>query len=237
MATPVPPPSPRHLRLLRLLLSGLVLGAALRGAAGGRQGEPAPSAQAPGRPGAGVAGLGVGSGGGAVSLPTAALAVGPAGPAPPRPGRGKQAWPAGAARVPGGEPEVFVSGCERRSVSVAGERSPGGPAAGSLCCARFGVSASRAPRVRAWPRRPAGLVAGVPRGQGRGAGRPVPTSRWFWPAPRFAAMAVSEVSWGIWQLVPGLGSCSGLSGGNRLPDSEPPLPPVSCRTAPFCLLC
>nr|XP_036863481.1 neural proliferation differentiation and control protein 1 isoform X2 [Manis javanica] len=37
MATPVPPPSPRHLRLLRLLLSGLVLGAALRGAAGGRQ--------------------------------------------------------------------------------------------------------------------------------------------------------------------------------------------------------
>ncbi|XP_042101316.1 neural proliferation differentiation and control protein 1 isoform X2 [Ovis aries] len=36
MATPVPPPSPRHLRLLRLLLSGLVLGAALRGAAGGR---------------------------------------------------------------------------------------------------------------------------------------------------------------------------------------------------------
>nr|XP_020744177.1 neural proliferation differentiation and control protein 1 [Odocoileus virginianus texanus] len=36
MATPVPPPSPRHLRLLRLLLSGLVLGAALRGAAAGR---------------------------------------------------------------------------------------------------------------------------------------------------------------------------------------------------------
>lgn len=32
MATPVPPPSPRHLRLLRLLLSGLVLCAALRGA-------------------------------------------------------------------------------------------------------------------------------------------------------------------------------------------------------------
>lgn len=36
MATPVPPPSPRHLRLLRLLLSGLILGAALRGAAAGR---------------------------------------------------------------------------------------------------------------------------------------------------------------------------------------------------------
>ncbi|XP_032451425.1 neural proliferation differentiation and control protein 1 isoform X2 [Lynx canadensis] len=36
MATPVPPPSPRHLRLLRLLLSGLVLGAALRGASAGR---------------------------------------------------------------------------------------------------------------------------------------------------------------------------------------------------------
>ncbi|XP_032491475.1 neural proliferation differentiation and control protein 1 isoform X1 [Phocoena sinus] len=36
MATPVPPPSPRHLRLLRLLLSGLVLGAALRGAAARR---------------------------------------------------------------------------------------------------------------------------------------------------------------------------------------------------------
>ncbi|XP_069330943.1 neural proliferation differentiation and control protein 1 isoform X2 [Eulemur rufifrons] len=33
MATPVPPPVPRHLRLLRLLLSGLVLGSALRGAA------------------------------------------------------------------------------------------------------------------------------------------------------------------------------------------------------------
>ncbi|XP_072604148.1 neural proliferation differentiation and control protein 1 isoform X3 [Vulpes vulpes] len=36
MATPVPPPSPRHLRLLRLLLCGLVLGAALRGASAGR---------------------------------------------------------------------------------------------------------------------------------------------------------------------------------------------------------
>ncbi|XP_061056848.1 neural proliferation differentiation and control protein 1 isoform X4 [Eubalaena glacialis] len=36
MATPVPPPSPRHRRLLRLLLSGLVLGAALRGAAARR---------------------------------------------------------------------------------------------------------------------------------------------------------------------------------------------------------
>lgn len=36
MATPVPPPSPRHLRLLRLLLSGLVLGVALRGAAASR---------------------------------------------------------------------------------------------------------------------------------------------------------------------------------------------------------
>ncbi|XP_045659702.1 neural proliferation differentiation and control protein 1 isoform X3 [Ursus americanus] len=36
MATPVPPPSPRHLRLLRLLLSGLVLGAALHGASAGR---------------------------------------------------------------------------------------------------------------------------------------------------------------------------------------------------------
>ncbi|KAM4849984.1 neural proliferation differentiation and control protein 1 isoform X5 [Urocitellus parryii] len=36
MATPVPPPAPRHLRLLRLLLSGLVLVAALNGAAAGR---------------------------------------------------------------------------------------------------------------------------------------------------------------------------------------------------------
>uniref|UniRef100_A0A2K6F101 Neural proliferation, differentiation and control 1 n=1 Tax=Propithecus coquereli TaxID=379532 RepID=A0A2K6F101_PROCO len=36
MATPVPPPAPRHLRLLRLLLSGLVLGSALRGAAASR---------------------------------------------------------------------------------------------------------------------------------------------------------------------------------------------------------
>ncbi|KAM5298785.1 neural proliferation differentiation and control protein 1 isoform 2-T2 [Ctenodactylus gundi] len=36
MATPVPPPAPRHLRLLRLLLSGLVLGAALDGAVASR---------------------------------------------------------------------------------------------------------------------------------------------------------------------------------------------------------
>ncbi|XP_063100181.1 neural proliferation differentiation and control protein 1 isoform X2 [Cavia porcellus] len=36
MATPVPPPAPRHLRLLRLLLSGLVLGAALTGATASR---------------------------------------------------------------------------------------------------------------------------------------------------------------------------------------------------------
>lgn len=36
MATPVPPPSPRHLRLLRLLLSGLILGAALNGATASR---------------------------------------------------------------------------------------------------------------------------------------------------------------------------------------------------------
>uniref|UniRef100_A0A250XYL0 Neural proliferation differentiation and control protein 1 n=1 Tax=Castor canadensis TaxID=51338 RepID=A0A250XYL0_CASCN len=36
MATPVPPPAPRHLRLLRLLLSGLVLGAALNGATASR---------------------------------------------------------------------------------------------------------------------------------------------------------------------------------------------------------
>ncbi|KAM6169525.1 neural proliferation differentiation and control protein 1 [Rhynchocyon petersi] len=36
MATPVPPPSPRHLRLLRLLLSGFILGAALHGAAADR---------------------------------------------------------------------------------------------------------------------------------------------------------------------------------------------------------
>ncbi|XP_006900717.1 PREDICTED: neural proliferation differentiation and control protein 1 [Elephantulus edwardii] len=36
MATPVPPPSPPHLRLLRLLLSGFILGAALRGTAAGR---------------------------------------------------------------------------------------------------------------------------------------------------------------------------------------------------------
>ncbi|KAF6126060.1 neural proliferation, differentiation and control 1 [Phyllostomus discolor] len=42
MATPVPPPSPRHLRLLRLLLSGLVLGVALRGAAAGRPEESPP---------------------------------------------------------------------------------------------------------------------------------------------------------------------------------------------------
>lgn len=39
MATPVPPPSSRHLRLLRLLLSGLVLGAALRGASAAAAGR------------------------------------------------------------------------------------------------------------------------------------------------------------------------------------------------------
>lgn len=60
MATPLPPPSPRHLRLLRLLLSGLVLGAALRGAAAGHPGERARWAQAAGRPGAGIAGRGPG---------------------------------------------------------------------------------------------------------------------------------------------------------------------------------
>ncbi|XP_023556199.1 neural proliferation differentiation and control protein 1 isoform X2 [Octodon degus] len=38
MATPVPPPAPRHLRLLRLLLSGLVLGAALTGTTASRPG-------------------------------------------------------------------------------------------------------------------------------------------------------------------------------------------------------
>lgn len=42
MATPVPPPSPRHLRLLRLLLSGLILGAALNGATARRPGEGLP---------------------------------------------------------------------------------------------------------------------------------------------------------------------------------------------------
>ncbi|XP_051687422.2 neural proliferation differentiation and control protein 1 isoform X1 [Oryctolagus cuniculus] len=40
MATPVPPPSPRHLRHLRLLLSGLILGAALRGASAAAAGRP-----------------------------------------------------------------------------------------------------------------------------------------------------------------------------------------------------
>lgn len=77
MATPVPPPSPRHLRLLRLLLSGLVLGAALHGASAGRPGERVRPAQAAGRPGPGIAGLR-----GAVTLPAAALAraAGPASP-------------------------------------------------------------------------------------------------------------------------------------------------------------
>lgn len=59
MATPVPPPSPRHLRLLRLLLSGLVLGAALRGAAAGRPGERARGAPAVGAPRAGDGRAGV----------------------------------------------------------------------------------------------------------------------------------------------------------------------------------
>lgn len=70
MATPVPPPSPRHLRLLRLLLSGLILGAALRGAAAGRPGERERWAQAAGRPGRGS---------GRAAPPS--LSPGPAGPA------------------------------------------------------------------------------------------------------------------------------------------------------------
>ncbi|KAH0506933.1 Neural proliferation differentiation and control protein 1 [Microtus ochrogaster] len=40
MATPIPPPSSRHLRLLRLLLTGLILGAALNGATALRPGFP-----------------------------------------------------------------------------------------------------------------------------------------------------------------------------------------------------
>lgn len=76
MATPVPPPSPRHLRLLRLLLSGLVLGAALRGAAAGRPGERARSAQAAGRPGAGDRRAGVWMRGAAVTLPASPASPG-----------------------------------------------------------------------------------------------------------------------------------------------------------------
>lgn len=51
MATPVPPPAPRHLRLLRLLLSGLVLGAALTGATASRPGERGVRARDTGRGG------------------------------------------------------------------------------------------------------------------------------------------------------------------------------------------
>lgn len=40
MATPIPPPSSRHLRLLRLLLTGLILGAALNGATALRPDDP-----------------------------------------------------------------------------------------------------------------------------------------------------------------------------------------------------
>nr|XP_042131087.1 neural proliferation differentiation and control protein 1 isoform X3 [Peromyscus maniculatus bairdii] len=40
MATPIPPPSSRHLRLLRLLLSGLILGAALNSATARRPDAP-----------------------------------------------------------------------------------------------------------------------------------------------------------------------------------------------------
>lgn len=59
MATPVPPPSPRHLRLLRLLLSGLILGAALNGATARRPGELALWAQDVGCSGVGIAGRGI----------------------------------------------------------------------------------------------------------------------------------------------------------------------------------
>lgn len=145
MATPVPPPSPRHLRLLRLLLSGLVLGAALRGAAAGRPGERQRSVQAAGRPGARDRWAGGVLGGVAVILRAAALAPArrPRRPGPrqlrqpslerdganrPGPPRGSTGW--GFSRVPAGEPEVngFLSLSVSLSVSVSQEGSVPGPA-------------------------------------------------------------------------------------------------------------
>lgn len=106
MATPVPPPSPRHLRLLRLLLSGLVLGAALRGTAAGRPGERERSAQAAGHRRAAIAGRGSRC---AAPPPPPPSPAGPAGPARAR--RGKQPPVAegprrmGLSRVPGVNPK------------------------------------------------------------------------------------------------------------------------------------
>lgn len=91
MATPVPPPAPRHLRLLRLLLSGLVLGAALNGAAAGRPGERARWAQAAGCPKAGIAGQEVGLRGATAILPGAYQAGRPRRPGP-LPLRPRLAW-------------------------------------------------------------------------------------------------------------------------------------------------
>lgn len=80
MATPIPPPSPRHLRLLRLLLSGLILGAALNGATARRPGELPLWAQAAGRCGAAISGRGILALGTTLVLPATALASpGPAG--------------------------------------------------------------------------------------------------------------------------------------------------------------
>lgn len=84
MATPIPPPSSRHLRLLRLLLSGLILGAALNSATARRPGELSLWAQAAGRSGAGIAGRGILTPGTTLVLPATALASpGPAGQAGP----------------------------------------------------------------------------------------------------------------------------------------------------------
>lgn len=75
MATPVPPPSPRHLRLLRLLLSGLILGTALNGATARRPGKRALWAQAVGCSGVRVARQGILPPGAALVFLATALAL------------------------------------------------------------------------------------------------------------------------------------------------------------------
>lgn len=123
MATPIPPPSSRHLRLLRLLLSGLILGATLKGATARRPGELSLWAQAAGRSGAGIAGRGILPPGATLVLPATALASpGPSGRPGPlgldwvnRSGPLKARLDESSSQVPGGECRfhellVFVSG-------------------------------------------------------------------------------------------------------------------------------
>lgn len=255
----MPPPSPRHLRLLRLLLSGLVLGAALRGAAAGRSGERRPGQPAAGRPGVGGRRVGLRPRGATLTLPAATAAslvwarrprrprrpspraAAPASPGPARvnsPRReGRGAGPPrdssgrGFSRLLGGEPEVHpllvfvwvrepVGRCRRRAVS---ERA----AAWSRSHGRLSVRASPVP-------------AGLPAGGRPGAGAAAlvcPCRLGGGHAPRFAAVAASEVSRASdsSSQASGLALASlGAGGTHSLCFLTHPLP---CRAPAFRLLC